>query len=132
MKAIEEIKTELERCPHVKYAINGNQVSVEPEDDSGFTLVFVDDSDEYVVHFDGWHEHFTDMKEAIDCFGFGLTAACRLAVLYRGATPVRWTLEVFEDGAWIPYSTTGLVFTPFWRRKRVAYLQNRFVSANRS
>jgi hypothetical protein len=48
-------------------------------------------------------------------------------VVYRGSTPTKWTVESRKDGRWTPESETGLLFFPFWRRRRIAYLQNRLL-----
>jgi hypothetical protein len=81
-------------------------------------------SEELVVGFDGWHEHFETPEEALECFAFGFSDQCRLKVTYRGRFACKWTLESLEDGRWVEDSTTGLVFFPFWRAARVEYRQN--------
>ena len=70
------------------------------------------------------HEVFDQEAEALACFAFGLSDRCRLATTYRGRFPVQWTVESREGDAWRPDSTTGLLFVPFWRRKRIEYRSN--------
>lgn len=36
------------------------------------------------MSFEGWHEAFEQEEEALECVAFGLSAACRLRVDYRG------------------------------------------------
>jgi hypothetical protein len=79
------------------------------------------------VYFAGWHEHFESKADALNCFAFGLSAACRLCVVYRGSTPTKWIVESRKDGSWIQKSETGLLLFPFWRARRIAYLQNRLL-----
>lgn len=79
---------------------------------------------EWVVSYDSWHEHFDNKEEALGCFGFAFSENCRLKVCLRGNYPYKWTVESLENGTWTEMSTTGLVFFPFWRRKRVVYKQS--------
>lgn len=81
-------------------------------------------SEDLIVGFDGWHEHFDTPEEALECFAFGLSERCRLKVTYRGKFAHKWTMEFFEDGRWIEDSTTGILLFPFWRAPRIEYLQN--------
>ena len=39
-----------------------------------------------VVGFDGWHEHFLSVEDALSCFAFGFSELCRLKVLYSGSS----------------------------------------------
>ena len=70
------------------------------------------------------HEEFALPLEALNCFAFGLSAACRLCVVYRGAMPTKWIVEAQRDGTWVADSETGLILIPFWLPRRVVYLQN--------
>ena len=55
---------------------------------------------------------------------------CRLRVTYRGEMPVSWSPEwKQDDGTWKRLSETRLLFAPFWRSKRVAFLQNHVLGA---
>ena len=125
MNAIEKIKAKLSAYPDVRYSEHPNQIEVHPRDQSGFTVGLQITPAGFTVHFEGWHEEFTSEEEALDCFAFGLSPKCRLAVVLRGNTPTKWVVEWFEDGDWTPDSETGLLLQPFWRSARVTYLQNR-------
>jgi hypothetical protein len=127
--AIEEVADRLARYPAARYTIEGNRIRVDPADADGFAVTLEEGPTEFVVHFDGWHEHFADRSGALACFAYGLSDRCRLAVLYRGATPVRWTVEALDGGVWRRDSTTGLLLQPFWRRGRLVHLQNRLLPA---
>lgn len=86
---------------------------------------------EFIVSFDGWHEHFDTEDDALEWFSMGLSEACRLEVIYRGDTATRWTLQRYENGSWSEVSTTGLLFVPFWRERSVRHVQNRLISAHK-
>ncbi len=129
MKAIEKLKAKLARYPSISYSESPNSIEVKPEDESGFTVRLFEQSGKFTVDFGGWHETFDSGEEALNCFLFGLSAQCRLAVVYRGTTPTKWTVESLRDGVWVPDSETGFIIIPFWRRKRLVYCQNHLLPA---
>lgn len=129
MSAIAKVRERLAKYPQVRYAENSNSIEVHPADESGFTVGLYQGAGEIVVRFEGWHEHFKAESEALNCFAFGLSERCRLRVVYRGRTPVKWAVESWIDGTWMPDTETGLIFVPFWRSKSVRYLQNRWLPA---
>jgi hypothetical protein len=131
MTAIAEVDRRLARYPEARYSIEVGRISVHPADEDGFTVGLEEGDGKFTVFFDGWHEHFTERAEALDCVAFGLSASCRLAVVYRGSTPVRWTVEALGTGGWEPESTTGLIFYPYWRRRRLVHLQNHLLPVGR-
>ena len=103
--------------------------TVEPLTADGFPVSLTEGAGEWVVAFDGWHEHFTSEDEALNCFAFGLSDRCRLRVHFRGSYPHRWTVEHRTGAGWREDSTTGRLFFPFWRRSRVEYRQNSVLTA---
>jgi hypothetical protein len=127
MDPIAEIKARLAKYPSARYLATPTSIEVQPEDETGFPVGLELTGSGFVVYFAGWHEHFDSPAEALNCFALGLSANCRLCVVYRGSTATKWTVELPKDGTWIPWSETGLVFYPFWRARRVAYLQNRLL-----
>lgn len=127
MSAIQTLKSKLVKYPELTYSETPSSLEVPPVDDTGFSVSLIDEAPNFTVHYEGWHEHFTDQEQALNCFAFGLSASCRLVVTRRGTTPVHWQLEVFQEGSWIPDSCTGLIFTPFWRAKNVVHLQNHVI-----
>ena len=74
-------------------------------------------------------KEFTSEDEALDCFAFGLSAKCRLAVALRGNTETKWVVESLDNGVWTADSETGLLLQPFWHSARVEYRQNRVLNA---
>jgi hypothetical protein len=127
MNPIEEIKTKLRKYPHVKYETKGPSISVLPTSDGGFTVVFDSAPGRYTVFFNGWHEEFNSVDEALDCFAFGLSDACRLREYRRGTFAYRWVVESKQHGQWLADSETGLLIFPFWKRSYVVYLQNNLI-----
>lgn len=124
MNAIEKIKAKLAMYPDVRYSERENEIEVHPHDRSGFAVALIVRPGGFTVHFEGWHEEFTSEDEALDCFAFGLSPKCRLAVVMLGNTETRWTVESLEDGVWTADSVTALLLRPFWRSARVEYRQN--------
>ena len=122
---IEEIRFRLTQYPHVIAQEGGNTISVSPE--GGFKVWAVDQGDEYTVGFDGWHEHFDDMNDAIHCFAWGLSTKCRLKVVSKGGEPCRWTAQVLINGEWLDESTVGSVLTKFWKSSEESYLHNTII-----
>lgn len=132
MNPIDEILARLAKYPQVRSETGPDSVTVFPVDDSGFVVAFLVADGEYIVSFSGWHEHFSDAHEALNCFVFGLSEDCRLQIHKRGSVEHRWTVESRSNGAWVEDSTTGLLFFPFWRRLRVEHRQNRLLPAART
>ncbi len=124
MTAIEEIKERLKKYPELKYNVSGSTITIDAPSPDGFSVSLIKGTSEWIVHFDGWHEHFDSKDAALNCFAFGLSDECRLEITLRGKFPYGWTLQSKTDNGWESDSTTGLIFFPFWRRKRVEYRRN--------
>jgi hypothetical protein len=133
VSAIEQIRERLARYPAVRVELTGGDrphaLTVLPAGPEGFEVSIIESPGHWTVAYEGWHEEFDSERSALDCFAFGLSAACRLRVEYRGAAAVKWTLEVRSGGGWVEESTVGLFHPFFWRRRRVRYLQNDLVPA---
>ena len=114
---------------HVPYSHTSSSIEIARQDEFGFGVDLRTGSKGFTVFFEGWHEEFTSEDEAVSCVTFGLSEACRLAVTYRGQMPVKWTVESRKGDRWSADSETGLLWVPFWLRKRVVYRQNRWLSA---
>lgn len=122
--AIEQIKERLRKYPHVKYEVGATSISVLPTSNDGFTVGLYVSKTHYTISFNGWHEDFQKEDQALDCFAFGLSNECRLKECRRGNFAYRWTVESRQNGNWLADSETGLLLFPFWRPKKVCYLQN--------
>ena len=122
--AIEAIREKLQRYPQLRAEETANSITVEPQQSDGFPVRLDEHGGGYTVSFTGWHEEFDTESEALNCFAFGLSESCRLRVLSRGSFDYHWTVQHLRDGAWHDDSETGLLFFPFWLRRRERYLQN--------
>jgi hypothetical protein len=128
--AIEQIKERLRKYPHVRYeAASSSSISVLPASNDGFTVGLDVSQSQYTVSFNSWHEDFQTEDEALDCFAFGLSDECRLKECRRGNFAYRWTVESKQDGNWVADSETGLFLFPFWKPKKVCYLQNNLIAS---
>ena len=126
MNAISEIKEELKKYPSLKFIVEDNTISITPE--NGFTVWLTEYENQWTVGYKGWHEEFEDQESALKCLFFGLSSTCRLKVFKRGNMEYKWTMEAEENGQWVSYSTTCLLFIPFWRRRSIIYLSNNVMS----
>lgn len=123
---IDRIKERLLKYPSCRYEATSSSLTIHAEV-GGFDVGVHLDNHGFTVSFDGWHEHFATEDEALECFAFGLSDACRLEVSYRGELPTSWTVQTFKNGEWISESTTGLLLVPFWRSKSIRHLQNHLI-----
>ena len=131
MDAFDKIRSKVQEYPGLVCEIEGDSLSIEPVEDSGFTVWITRKRPGFTVGYSGWHEEFDDEGLALDCFAFGLSDECRLRVTKRGGKPVAWTVESKQKGQWTQDSTTALLLFPLWRRKTVQYLQNRVIQRGR-
>lgn len=128
IRAREEVARELAKVPGLRFDVSEQRIRIEPLAEDGFPIeIFASGNGSYTVFFSAWHEEFLDEDSALDCFFFGLCEDCRLQVTARGRFDYCWTMQALEDGKWSSYSTTALLFFPFWRPKSVRYLQNRIL-----
>lgn len=126
--AIQQVKNLLASHPQIPWQEKGNGIEVKPRDDTGFTVWFEEqEGGEFIVGYDRWHEHFDGLDEAMRCFVFGLSDGARLVVTERAGFRYKWLLQYQEAEQWVDDQTTGLFFFPFWRRKGVSFLQNRWI-----
>ena len=130
MNPISEIKKHLRKFPEIVIKEDSNYLSATIDSPNGFEVWFSEDIEEYTVGFEGWHQHFdkSEVESAIECFTFGLSDKCRLKVTSRGGKAYKWQMEAFEGGEWVPYSTTGLLVSKFWKNATVIYLSNNIIS----
>ena len=132
MNPITEIKNRLDtKHPDLEYEVEENTICVKPKNGNGFEVWFSDDGHEYTVGYEGWHQHFqtSELEEALDCFAFGFSDECRLKVVQRGSKTYKWQMQSLNNGKWVTFSTTGLIFSPFWRKAKISYLSNNLISA---
>ena len=130
MSAIEAIKEKLQKYPQVKYSVEGNLINIWPVDESGFTVSIEEQDNEYTVFFEGWHEHFKNKEEALNCVAFGLSDSCRIREISRGGKPHKWIVEHFNNDAWETDSETGLLLFGFWKNQTEKIYQNKIIKSS--
>ena len=125
MTIIERARRTLALHPGVAHEATADRIVVPPAGADGFTVSLEILGDrEFRVRYDGWHHRFSRAEDAYDCFEFGLSTSCRLCVTLRGDAPVAWQIEKKEYGLWVPGRRIARRVVPFWRARRVVYLQN--------
>jgi hypothetical protein len=124
LELLDEVRDKLKKYPDAKFESDDCSITVLPNSPDGFRVAFMDCAPEYIVSLGGWHDHFDNTEDALDIFSTGLTSHSRLSVSSRGATEYRWTLELLSGGGWVPFSTDGLLFFPFWRQHVRSIQQN--------
>jgi len=129
MKEIEEIEEKLCKYPQVRYENYKSAITVFPTSTEGFVVSIEIAKRFNAVSFNGWHENFEQLDEALDCFALGLSVGCRLKECRRGSFAYRWTLETKQKGKWVADSETFLFVFPFWKPKQIYYLQNDIFAA---
>jgi hypothetical protein len=127
VSAIERLVARLGRMDSITFRREGTSLRVFPVDEHGFEVVLTEHDGSYTVSFDGWHEDFLTEEEAVECFAFGLTDACRLHRWSRGGSVYRWTVEAKTEDGWVPGSTTGLLLFPLFEGAERHILRNDFV-----
>ena len=122
MSAISQIVEKLKKYPELDFEQDANSISVTPV--NGFNVWLTENGNLLTVGFSGWHEEFTEIEEALNCFTFGLSDKCRLKVYKRGSFEYKWIVQASHENEWYDDSETGILFFPFWRKKQVLLLQN--------
>lgn len=122
---IEEILQKLEGYIGIDIDVTDAHVSVRCQNENSFTVALSKENSGYQVNFDGWHEHFSDKAEALNCFSFGLSEECRLKVITNGKLESSWTVQYLRNENWVDDSKTSLIFYPFWHKAIIEYRQNR-------
>ncbi len=115
------------KYPQLRTEFKEDFAIIHPLDENGFEIRIDAASDEYLVFFKGWHEHFSDVKEALNCVAFGLSKECRLKVFSKGGKEYKWIVEFFENEQWKEDSETGTVPLSFWKKKEILYFRNNLI-----
>lgn len=89
----QEILTRLEKYSGFEVARDSESLSVICDCEGSFEVSIYRNGDGFQVGYDGWHEDFEDLEQALDCFTFGLSDQCRLKVKMRGETDTARTLQ---------------------------------------
>src|SRR5262249_26725421 len=111
---ISRIREKLTRHPGVTFNARERFLEIPAQKPTGFQVWAEEGQNRYTIGFEGWHEEFTDVGEALNCFAFGLSTACRLRVFRRGGMDYKWQVLHEVDGRWVVDSETGLLLFTFW------------------
>jgi hypothetical protein len=120
----EKIKTRLARYSGHRAEWRSTGVTVHCDNADNFPVSMDQIGNGVQVGFSGWHEEFSELDQALNCFSFGLTGPCRLMVVLRRKQECAWTVQSLQNGVWENDSTTGLLLVPVWQKKRVEYRRN--------
>jgi hypothetical protein len=123
----EEIRRRLARYSGHRAQIRSTGVTVQCDNADSFPVSIDQFGNGFQVGFSGWHEEFSELDQALNCFSFGLIGQCRLMVVLRGEQECAWTVQSIQNGVWVNDSTTGLLLAPVWRKKRVEYRRNSLI-----
>lgn len=93
---------------------------VKARDENGFDVSFKRADGRWIVSVGPWLGHFDDTDEALECFRGALSPNAFLVVAYRGSFAVRTDVH-WPSGM---VSTSGSMFSPFWRSKSAAIRRN--------
>ena len=127
MTLIDKVAKVLGDYPEVRFERRAEWIEVPPSTADGLLVSLSTENGTRIVHFDGWHEDFGSDQEALNCFMSGLTPSIRLFVTRRGDYDHKWNVEARNRDRWEACGTVGLLIFPFWRRKQVLLLQNRWL-----
>ncbi len=134
MNAIQRLEARLGQMDGLVWERDGATLRVLPTEQDGFEVaITVDDQPaggggrRYMVSFDGWHEYFTNEDNAVECFAFGLSDACRLFRWSREGRAYRWTVEALTDDGWVKGRTVGMLLFPLVDAADVHCFQNDYV-----
>ncbi len=126
----EAILAKLDRYTGIDVGVGDAHIVVTCQNPESFDVSIHAQGEQFLVGFDGWHEHFDAKSDALNCFAFGLSQECRLKVVKRGKMECSWTVQAFKDDAWFDDTTTGLIFIPFWRTAQIEYRHNVIIKKN--
>jgi hypothetical protein len=121
---ISNIEAALQKYPHLTYLAGLHQLEVPAQTRNGFRVWIRQRAGRYTLGFEKWHQEFTRPEPAFDFFMFGLSRLCRIRVLSCGGVDYKWMVERHLDHRWVAVSESGMVFYPFWWKRKERLLQN--------
>ena len=123
------LQGKLRKHPHVRYEASPSHITILPLDATGFGVEVILQPHWYSVRCDGWYGAFANATDAVAFVELALSESARLEVWIRGETAYRWTFQKRQGRGWEPVSGRRSIWAPFWRRRRILYLQNRLLEA---
>ena len=141
MSEIVKIITEkvLRKCPEADIKSDSNyQLIIEPKDSNGYGIYLQVDERENTLHLNSFHFHFENNQngndELINYFGYALSSYGRLKVYSKGGKEYKSTFEIFDENEeiWISAGTTVILKFAPWKKSRIKYYQNDWITLNDS
>jgi hypothetical protein len=116
----------LKRHPELDYKEIPGGVRIGPPGPGGFVVEVRGGDGEWTVFLGeaGFHETFDSEDETLNLVACCYSGEARLREVWRGGSPAKAFLEAREEGTWRCVSETGLIFVPFWRKRREVVLEN--------
>ena len=126
MDAIAALTEKLAKRPELEWTRGDHWLRIDPPRLSGFAVELRHEGDEWTIYLGsgGWHQHFDDAAEALDLIAWCYSGEARVREIWRGGLLQKAILEAREDDGWRSISETGLIFVPFWRKRREVVLEN--------
>lgn len=126
MDAITALAEKLAKHPELEWTRGDQWLRVDAPSDDGFAVELRHEGDEWTVYVGsgGWHQHFDDPEEALNLIAWCYSGEARVREIWRGSLPQKSILEARENAGWRSVSETGLIFAPFWRKRREVVLEN--------
>ena len=97
----EAILAKLEDYTGYEIDVGDDHIIITCQNPESFDVLIQTAGEAFLVGFDGWHEHFDAEEDALNCFAFGLSKACRLKVAKRGNMECSWTVQAWHDDIWV-------------------------------
>lgn len=126
MDPIAELKIKIAGHSKLDFDDLPSGIRIHPPVPNGFAVEVHDDTDAWTVYLGnaGFHETFDTSEETLQFVAWCYSGEARIREVWRGRSPAKSVLEVFENGTWCITSETRFIFVPFWRRRREMILEN--------
>jgi hypothetical protein len=128
MNTIEKVVDILRGFPEIPYEFREDAIRVLKRLDNGYEVALLIQPQGYTVCLAAWHMEFGKEYDAVGTFFAGLTDQYRLEVFSCGNVDYRWRIQYREVNGWRNGSVLRIFSHPLWKRKRVRYLQNDWLS----
>jgi len=132
-KQIESIKNILDDYSGIEFESNDYSVIVYPENENGFLVSLIVESEEFIIQWGNCHRHFEiihEKEEALDLFWAGLTDLTRIRAYSHGSREFQWIFEINENDSWETVDNTKSMFNKFWKPKIERIYQNNIIDSS--
>ena len=132
MDVITALAEKLAKHPELEWIREDQWLRVDAPRPDGFAVELRHEGGEWTAYLGsgGWHQHFDDPEEPLNFIAWCYSGEARVREVWRGSWPQKAILEARENGGWRSVSETGLIFAPFWRKRREVVSENPNLLAN--